>query len=53
MQSTLARFLTYLRVERNSSELTIKSYREDLIGLIDYLVESIGHFASTRGSNDT
>ncbi|MBI84453.1 MAG: tyrosine recombinase XerC [Planctomycetaceae bacterium] len=43
MQSTLARFLTYLRVERNSSELTIKSYREDLIGLIDYLVESIGH----------
>lgn len=43
MQSTLARFLTYLRVERNSSELTIKSYREDLTALIDYLVESFGH----------
>ena len=43
MQSTLARFLTYLRVERNSSELTIKSYREDLTALIDYLVESVGH----------
>lgn len=32
------RFLTYLRVERNASEFTIKSYREDLIALAEFLV---------------
>jgi integrase/recombinase XerC len=31
------RFLTYLRVERNASEFTIKSYREDLIALAEFL----------------
>ena len=33
------RFLQYLRVERNASPLTIKSYREDLEALADYLAE--------------
>jgi integrase/recombinase XerC len=31
------RFLTYLRVERNASDFTIKSYREDLAALAEYL----------------
>ena len=42
MRQTVARFLRYLQVERNCSELTIKSYREDLEILIEYLVD-VGH----------
>ena len=42
MQAATARFLQYLLVERNASELTIKSYREDLEALIEYLDESFG-----------
>lgn len=37
MQAATARFLRYLQVERNAAELTIKSYREDLTSLIEYL----------------
>ena len=39
MQTVIARFLRYLTVERNASELTIKSYREDLTALAEYLAE--------------
>ncbi|MDZ7620375.1 MAG: tyrosine recombinase XerC [Patescibacteria group bacterium] len=42
MQTAVDRFLQYLRVERNASELTIKSYREDLTALGDYLGEAAG-----------
>jgi integrase/recombinase XerC len=42
MRAATESFLTYLRVERNSSELTIKSYREDLTVLVDYLEEAHG-----------
>lgn len=42
MQSAIARFLRYLLVERNASPLTIKSYREDLTALHEYLTESYG-----------
>jgi integrase/recombinase XerC len=42
MQNAVERFLQYLRVERNASDLTIKSYREDLEGLIVYLTETGG-----------
>jgi len=42
MRSAIDRFLRYLRVERNASELTIKSYGEDLEALVDYLAESYG-----------
>lgn len=42
MQTAIARFLQYLRVERNASELTIKSYREDLTMLAGYLTEARG-----------
>src|SRR4051794_38681049 len=42
MQIAISRFLQYLRVERNASELTIKSYREDLAALVEYLTEAQG-----------
>lgn len=42
MQTAIARFLRYLLVERNASDLTIKSYREDLTALEEYLTESYG-----------
>ena len=37
MRKATAQFLRYLRVERNASDHTLKSYREDLIALADYL----------------
>lgn len=37
MKTAVERFLRYLRVERNAAELTLKSYREDLNALVDYL----------------
>jgi integrase/recombinase XerC len=42
MQIAASRFLQYLRVERNASELTIKSYREDLQALAEYLADLQG-----------
>jgi len=43
MHTASDRFLRYLEVERNASELTIKSYREDLTSLAEYLTEAFGH----------
>lgn len=42
MLEHIERFLRYLRVERNASELTIKSYREDLLALAAYLADAGG-----------
>jgi integrase/recombinase XerC len=42
MQKAVDRFLTYLRVERNASPLTIKSYREDLAALAEYFHDATG-----------
>lgn len=42
MHSAIAKFLRYMVTERNASELTIKSYREDLFSFVDWL-------QSTRG----
>jgi integrase/recombinase XerC len=42
MRNAIERFLQYLRVERNASELTVKSYREDLTALLEYLGEAYG-----------
>ncbi len=39
MLTSSQRFLQYLRVERNASDLTLKSYREDLEALIEYFME--------------
>jgi len=42
MQKTTDRFLRYLKIERNSSDYTIKSYREDLEILIEYFQDTLG-----------
>ena len=42
MQAAVGRFLKYLRVERNASDLTTKSYREDLEALVEYLADLQG-----------
>jgi integrase/recombinase XerC len=42
MQAAVVRFLRYLEVERNCSELTIKSYREDLEALMEYFQDDTG-----------
>ncbi len=42
MRSAIAQFLRFLAAERNAADLTIKSYREDLIGLADYLENELG-----------
>ena len=42
MHSAVERFLQFLRVERNASAYTLKSYREDLTALIEYLTDLRG-----------
>src|SRR5688500_230836 len=49
MQTAVARFLQYLAVERNASDLTIKSYREDLQHLSSYLAEHVGQCPPPQG----
>lgn len=41
--SAFDRFLRYLKIERNSSDLTIKSYSEDLASFQDYLADRVGN----------
>ena len=42
MQATVNGFLRHLRVERNASELTLKSYNEDFQSFYDYLQDRAG-----------
>ena len=42
MRAALGRFLQFLEAERNAAPLTIKSYREDLTSLIDFLSDDQG-----------
>lgn len=42
LTQAIERFLQYLRVERNASAYTLKSYREDLLTLAAYLVQAEG-----------
>jgi integrase/recombinase XerC len=46
MQAAVTRFLRFLSVERNAASLTIKSYREDLAALVDYLQQAYGRLPS-------
>ncbi len=43
LQAGVDRFLQYLKVERNASPLTVKSYSEDLAALVEYLSDDRGH----------
>jgi integrase/recombinase XerC len=42
MHSAIDAFLRYLRIERNASGLTLKSYAEDLASLLEYFTEQVG-----------
>ena len=49
MLNASERFLQYLRVERNASNYTLKSYREDLLALAEYLAQASGGNAPLPG----
>jgi integrase/recombinase XerC len=53
MHSAVQDFLRYLRVERNASELTLKSYGEDLAALEAYLTEACGGQCPAPGEIST
>jgi integrase/recombinase XerC len=53
MQAAIARYLQYLRVERNASDLTIKSYREDLDVLQEYFADSTGKLPAPSAVSTT
>ena len=42
LQEATGRFLQFLAAQRNASQLTVKSYREDLTHLLDYLTQQFG-----------
>lgn len=42
LQAAITRFLKYLAVERNASQYTVKSYREDLEHLVEFFIEQQG-----------
>ncbi|MCA9076813.1 MAG: tyrosine recombinase XerC [Planctomycetaceae bacterium] len=49
MQTAISAFLRYLKIERNASELTIKSYHDDFESLLDYFQDRVGHVPSPSG----
>lgn len=48
MQSAVAQFLRFLAIERNASTLTVKSYREDLMALLEYAQQLYGKLPEPR-----
>lgn len=46
MDSAIDGFLRYLKIERNASELTLKSYSEDFGSLRDYFHDRVGEVTS-------
>jgi len=52
MHAAIDDFLRYLRIERNSSELTIKSYAEDLDSLLEAFDERLGGVPASVGQID-
>jgi integrase/recombinase XerC len=45
MRKQIGQYLQYLRVERGASPHTLKSYREDLFALVEYLADEAGNCA--------
>lgn len=43
MHAAIDSFLQYLKIERNASELTLKSYSEDLKSLLEYYTDYVGN----------
>lgn len=48
MHSAIQAFLNYLRIERNSSELTIKSYGDDMSHIVEFFQEQTGSIPEPR-----
>lgn len=48
MRNTVEQFLRYLRLERNASELTLKSYGDDFESFYDYLNDRVGQIPSAE-----
>ena len=48
MQAAVEGFLRYLRIERNASPLTLKSYGTDLAGLFEFFRSTAGHLPEPR-----
>ena len=48
MQTAVAAFLRYLKIERDASELTHKSYSEDFESFYEYLGERVGRIPATE-----
>ena len=48
MQTAIQQFLNYLKVERNASELTIKSYADDLSHVMEFFQEQTGAVPSPK-----
>lgn len=46
MHTAIDGFLRYLKIERNASELTLKSYAEDFNSLLDYFQDRVGRVPS-------
>jgi integrase/recombinase XerC len=46
MHAAIAAFLQFLRIERNASPLTLKSYHEDLESVREYFETQVGRFPS-------
>ena len=48
MENATGRFLNYLKIERNASDLTVKSYADDLSHLAEFFQEQIGRVPQPR-----
>jgi integrase/recombinase XerC len=46
MQSAIQSFLRHLRIERNASDLTLKSYGDDFESFLEYLRDRVGEIPS-------
>ena len=48
MEQAIDGFLRHLKIERNSSPLTVKSYAEDVASLLAYFQDRVGYVPEAR-----